>query len=378
VIALCLAALLLGASAVAGPGEIRVVASGVGYVVDDPAASRSLALKEGLRAALEQAVGRLVLSDTLARFYPLVSEELLDDPDSYISGYGVVSESSTEGHIRVTVSANIPLAPLREALERLGVFVPEEQRPKVLIAVAERSDEETAFTRWWSGLGFSKPQTLPFSERLAALLTGRGLVVIPFKIHPDERAGGDDPVSVARSSGAIAAVVGDATLKTRRGELQTGTVNLKVVSAQGEGLIMSVNVTEDAPPEEERPPGWSMAKALADRIGPEMASRIRGRFFVARSTSRQITLGLTGLNSLKQYHMVKKFLAEAVPQVKMIKEKTVGPGRALLVVEAVGGRAPAIKEALAGARMNGYTFKVKEISENVLEAELILGSHNPD
>ena len=49
-----------------------------------------------------------------------------------------------------------------------------------------------------------------------------------------------------------------------------------------------------------------------------------------------------------------------------------------LVVEAVGGQAPAIKEALAGARMNGYTFKVKELSENVLEAELVLVSHNPD
>ncbi len=378
---LILAVSVLAASvpAAGGPGELKVVASGVGHILKDPREARSSALREALRAALEHAVGRLVLAKTLGRFYPLVAEELLLNPDSYISGYGVVSESETEGLIRVTVSTIIPLAPLREALEKVGVFTPEARRPRVLVAVAERNDEEAAFVKWWSSpAGSSKFQSLPFNERLAAMLAGRGLVVIPLRLDRKSRFEGDDPIEIARALGATAAVTGEVTLGIREGSSHAGTANLKVVSTQGEGLIMSANISEESPPEEQRPPGWSIARALAQRIGPAIAKRIREGFLFAKPSTKLFTLGITGLNSLKQYQMVKSFLREEIPQVKIVKEKTVGPGRALMVVEAVGGQAPAILETLANARVNGYTFRVKEVSPNVLEVELVPGPYRVD
>jgi hypothetical protein len=115
------------ASANAGAGKrggqqgdtIVVVATGIGQDSDS-------ALKNALRAAVEQAVGTLVDSETLAENDEIVSDQILSYSGGFVESHKVVGEPKTrDGLVTVKISAVVKRTQLAEKLQAANVHVKE-------------------------------------------------------------------------------------------------------------------------------------------------------------------------------------------------------------------------------------------------------------
>ena len=153
-----------------------LVASGTRPMLEqDSADARKLALEEALRAAVEQALGWLLPSDRIVRYYPLLLDHILKEPMSYIQDYQIVHEGETFGLYRVTVLTTLYTEGLTRKLRRLGLFLTASERPRIVLLVAERLSPEDPWHWWWQ-TSPEEHRQLIFSQALAKLMSDQGLV----------------------------------------------------------------------------------------------------------------------------------------------------------------------------------------------------------
>jgi len=95
---------------------ISVVATGVGK-------DQETALKNALRAAVEQAVGVLVDAETLVANDKLLSDQIRTYSAGFVKSHTQIGEPRTEdGMIFVRISAEVKRTDLRDKLERVGII----------------------------------------------------------------------------------------------------------------------------------------------------------------------------------------------------------------------------------------------------------------
>ncbi len=106
-----------GDNLVAGKGEQKVVAVGMGSTSED-------ATKDALRSAVEIAVGSMVSSTTLIEGDNIIRDEILNLSHGFVRTYNVIAQSgSARSGYSVTVSAIVTREHLAEKLKAKGVSV---------------------------------------------------------------------------------------------------------------------------------------------------------------------------------------------------------------------------------------------------------------
>ena len=85
--------------------------------------ARDLALREALRTAVEQAVGRLLPAQRIVRYYPVLGERIFDRAMTYVQDYQIIHEMKGTQLYRVTVQTTLNMDRLRRDLQQLGLFL---------------------------------------------------------------------------------------------------------------------------------------------------------------------------------------------------------------------------------------------------------------
>ena len=93
----------------------RVVVSGVG-------SDRDAAIKQGLRSAVEQAIGVFLKSETVVENYQLISDKILSHSRGYVNSYEVIDEKAESGLYSVTLSAVVIVKQLEATLVELNLY----------------------------------------------------------------------------------------------------------------------------------------------------------------------------------------------------------------------------------------------------------------
>ena len=85
--------------------------------------TRDLAIKDGLRNAVEKAVGALVTSETVVDNSMLIKDKILSYSAGYVEDYKVTSEALTMGQATVNLSVQVASLKLRQKLDSLNIAV---------------------------------------------------------------------------------------------------------------------------------------------------------------------------------------------------------------------------------------------------------------
>lgn len=112
----CVVAGLLHAREVEVTGSATIYSNNVG-------SARTQALKNAQRQAVEQGVGVVIDSNTLARNYEVIRDEILSTSQGFVSSYEILKEGIVGGTVyEVTIRADVEEGKIKESLTALRIL----------------------------------------------------------------------------------------------------------------------------------------------------------------------------------------------------------------------------------------------------------------
>lgn len=120
--------------------------------------SREEAINDGLRNAIEQAVGVLVDSETVVKNLQLVKDEIYTQSRGFVNGFEVLSETEDNGGVRVRLKAVVDTAPnsqLLSKLQQLNLIQYGLEDPRIAVLIPDGAGETAVIGKLIDG-GFSR------------------------------------------------------------------------------------------------------------------------------------------------------------------------------------------------------------------------------
>lgn len=108
--------------------EVVVTGSGV---------SRNAAIRDALRAAIEQALGVFIDSSTRVQNGELIDDKILSHAEGFVSGQEVLEEKAGKGVFQVKVKVRVSLEPLKDELSRLKILIKTVGDPRIMVVIPE-------------------------------------------------------------------------------------------------------------------------------------------------------------------------------------------------------------------------------------------------
>lgn len=187
--------------------EAEGVAAVTGEGAQATLRARDEAIKRALRRAVEQGVGALIDSESMAQNFQLLNDQIYSQVKGYVSDYDIIADNGGQDQIyRITVRATVVLASLRKDLKALNIIKHEKGNPRIMVLFTEVMDgmpisgnvATSSMERIFLKNGFpvvDKAQQMAIKERDATLNYA----------DPQQAAG------LGRQFGAEVVIVGQAT-----------------------------------------------------------------------------------------------------------------------------------------------------------------------
>mgnify|MGYP001820903084 FL=1 len=357
-----------------------LVASGTRPTLEqDSADARKLALEEALRAAVEQALGWLLPSDRIVRYYPLLLDHILKEPMSYIQDYQIVHEGVTFGLYRVTVLTTLYTEGLTRKLRRLGLFLAASERPRIVLLVAERTSPEDPWHWWWQ-TSLAEHQQFIFSQALAKLMSDHGLVPLDPKLFLESLP--EDPIyqepvladeqggALAKALAADVAILGQVThLPASTGSTGMASGSLRAVRVESGKILARVSGTVQVPPPSEHAASDYGFTALAERLAPHLVDGVLAPFVAVSRAPKEVTLQVEGVRSYGDLILIKEHLqrAPAVKEIRQIQLKA-DLGSFTLVL---AGNLGDLESALEGHDFGTFVTSAEVTDENFIAVTIL-------
>jgi len=123
------------ALAVQRPVGKTVTVDGVAAITEGHvAAAKELAVKDALRAAVEQVVGLYLVAETRVQNYQLLEDNIYTRAEGFVNWYEVLKTTREGEVLRVRVRAQVGLIPLTERLKALGLL----REWRIMVVIPER------------------------------------------------------------------------------------------------------------------------------------------------------------------------------------------------------------------------------------------------
>jgi hypothetical protein len=381
-----LALALLALAAAARADDVRTTeAAGQAAVAADPLAAKAQARDDALRNCVQQVATTIVTAATETDQAQLLSDRIYASSLGYVRKVEVL-EDRNEGSVWTTkVRCEVSEAKLDEDLMAFGIAYRRAGMPRVFVLVAEQAVDATQATGWWQGGGNASDLRVvenAFMDRMEK--SGFTFVdpeVLQGKVKL-EAIGADPNLQQAREvgvkSGAEIVIVGRAVAKPL-GELQipNGTfysavanVSARAVRTDTGEVVATAEFTGTA--------GRGFEQATAGRNALSEAGRQLARDLFAKigkvwareqSGVRRIAMAVRGVDDYARLAAFKSVLVQSVKGVKDVQERSMEDGRADLDVT-LAGTSQSFATDLATRRFQGFTVKVRKVTQGAVEVEL--------
>ncbi|MGD9207917.1 MAG: hypothetical protein PVH39_05520 [Syntrophobacterales bacterium] len=357
-----------------------LVASGTRPMLEqDSADARKLALEEALRAAVEQALGWLLPSDRIVRYYPLLLDHILKEPMSFIQDYQIVHEGVTFGLYRVTVLTTLYSEGLTRKLRRLGLFLAASERPRIALLVAERTSPEAPWHWWWQTSPLDHRQFI-FSQALAKLMSDQGLVPLDPNLFLEslpEDPSYQEPVlnneqggALAKALGADVAMLGQVThLPASADSTGMTSGSLRAVRVENGEILARVSGTVQVQPSGEYAASDYGFTALAERLAPHLVDGVLTPFVAVSRAPKEVTLQVEGVRSYGDLILIKEHLQRSpvVKEIRQIKLKADLGSFALVLA----GTLEDLESALEGYDFGTFITSAEVTDENLIAVTIL-------
>jgi hypothetical protein len=380
VMCLLLVAPLSPGSTQSDEGSRPLVVTGSGPAPSrEVADARDLALREALRSAVEQAVGRLLPAQRIVRYYPLLGERIFDRSMTYVQDYQIVHETKGPQLYRVTVQTTLHMDRLRQDLQQLGLFLSDTERPTVVVLVAEKLGPKAPWLWWWR-TSPPEPQSLAFTQAIGRVFSSRGLLVLSpssflEKLPQDqtyqEPLLGDGPGSaLGKALGARIVVVGEVSHQPAAGgSPATAAGSLRALRTDSGQLVTRAATTIPVQPTPEQPSPGHGFTALAERLGTQLADAILAPVVTGGKAAREVTVRILGVRSYGDLLRIKEYLQEA-PGVTRVDQVQLKAAQGSVTVVCSGG-AEEVGRALQGRDFGAFTTSTDSVGEDSITVSIM-------
>lgn len=384
--ALALALALVALASAARAEDVKTTeAVGQAAVTGDLLAAKEQAKDDALRNCVQQVARTIVTAATETDQAQLLSDKIFAHSEGYVRKFQVL-EDKQDGNTWVTkLRCEVSEAKLDEDMLAFGIAYRRAGMPRVFVLVAEQAINATQATGWWQGGGNTADLRVmenAFMDRMEK--SGFTFVdpeVLQGKVKL-EAIGADPNLQQAREigvkSGADLVVVGRAIAKPL-GEIQiqNGTfysavanVSARAVRTDTGEIVATAEFTGTAGRGFEQTTAGRNAFSEAGRqLARELFAKIGKVWTREQSGSKRIAMAVLGVDDYARLAAFKNVLVQSVRGVKDVQERSMENGRAELDVT-LAGTSQSFATDLATRKFQGFTVKVKKVTQGAVEVEL--------
>ena len=360
-------------------------AVGQAAVAGDVLAAKEQAKDDALRNCVQQVASTLVTASTETDQAQLLSDRIYSHSVGYVRRFQVLDDKQ-EGNTWVTkLRCEVSEAKLDEDMMAFGIAYRRAGMPRIFVLVAEQAINATQATGWWQGGGNTADLRVmenAFMDRMEK--SGFTFVdpeVLQGKVKL-EAIGADPNLQQAREigvkSGADLVVVGRAIAKPL-GEMQldNGTfysavanVSARAVRTDTGEIVATAEFTGTAGRGFEQTTAGRNAFSEAGRqLARDLFAKVGKAWTREQSGARRIAMAVHGVDDYARLAAFKNVLVQSVRGVKDVQERSMENGRADLDVT-LAGTSQSFATDLATRKFQGFTVKVKKVTQGAVEVEL--------
>lgn len=364
--------------ATAYAGEV-IVAEGMAAIISgNTVIARDKAIDDGLRKAVEQAVGTLVSSDTMTENYKVIHDKILAQTTGYIEKYKILSEKAEGDIYKVRVQAEVGKANLTSDLRALGLLHVMVEKPKVMIMI-----EETV------GLVGSNVSVGQAESTMMEKFINAGFNVV----DPEQVKGnitrdkalrileGDNAAAAAEGLkyGAQVVITGKAFSKIGGSKLYgtnmqsvQATLQARVVRTDTAKVFASKSATGAQVHIDELQGGALAIKEASEKLSDDLIQLIVKQWSgEVYGRSQEITVMISGLVSYRHLAAIKKFLEKETQGVKAVHQRSFTGGVAELMLD-YGGKSTNIADDLAARKFTGFRLEPTNVTPHRIDVRAVL------
>ncbi len=362
-------------------GEFIITDGMAAIISGNTVIARDKAIDDALRKAVEQAVGTLVSSDSMAENYKVIHDKILAQTAGYVQRYKILTEGAEGDIYRVKIQAEVEKTNLMNDLRALGLLHVLKEKPKVMVLFEEKIGGLYGTTAW-EDVGQAE-------STITEKLTNAGFNVVDAQtvkanITRDKALRmleGDNAAAAAEGLkyGAQVVITGKALSKNAGGKLYgtrmqslQATLQARVIRTDTGKVISSRSETGTQAHIDELQGGAlaikeaseKLANALIQDIVKQWSSEVYGR-------SQEITVMISGLVSYRHLSAIKLFLEKETQGVRAVHQKSYLGGTAELMID-YGGKSSNIADALANQSFTGFRLEPTNVTPNRIDLKAVL------
>lgn len=342
----------------------EIVADGLAAITSTPDIARDHAISDGLRKAVEQAVGTFINSETEVKNFTLLKDEIYSHAQGYVSSYRIIDEQKDKDSYRVKLQAKVKLNNIENDLEAIGLLIKEKGRPRIMFVIKEftgnsetweeTSDIETMLIEKFTEKGFPVVDAAMVKKNLEAEQTRLILE-------------GDNKTAalLGLKLGAEIVVTGKAVLSESEKEIQysQGTkkfyqtkINYRAINTETAEVLAATTTFKDVPFSQE-----TSKKDATDETADKMISAILSKWRSEENVTQIYIIGAEFTDIQK----LKSGIQEKVRGViKVIQRDFTGNSVMLEIISSISSQE--VFDDL-GTKDLGISFQVKGYSGNRID-----------
>ena len=384
-------ALLAGLLGGAVPADARAEdvrtteAIGQAAIAGDVLAAKAQAKDDALRNCVQQVATTVVTAATETDQAQLLSDRIYAHSVGYVRRFQVLEDGQDGNTWATKLRCDVSEAKLDEDMMAFGIAYRRAGMPRVFVLIAEQAINATQATGWWQGGGNAADLRVmenAFMDRMEKSgFTFIDPEVLQGKVKL-EAIGADPNLQQAREigvkTGAEIVIVGRAIAKPL-GEMQidNGTFYSAVanVSARavrtdtGEVLAAAEFTSTAGRGFEQTTAGRNALSEGGRQLARDLFAKIGKVWTREQSGTRRITMTVRGVDDYARLATFKNVMVQSVRGVKDVQERSMEDGKADLEVT-LAGTSQSFATDLATRKFQGFTVKVKKVTQAAVEVEL--------
>jgi hypothetical protein len=340
------------------------------------AISEADAIRQAQRAAVEQAVGIFVKTQTEIESFNLKKDVIFTRTEGYITRFDILSKSVQPGDFKVTIRATVSLDKIKDDLIAMKILLESLERPKVVILVSETYQNMESM-----GLAIA-------ATEIASLMGAKGFDLVDKaqldRINQSDQArqalAGNK--AAAKSLGlatgaqyviigkAVAQDVGEAMANTGIRSVQS-SLQVQVIATQSGAVLGSVVKNSVAAHISSLTGATKALQQAARKVVDEyLVDNITNAFQDQLNNGMPVKLYVTGVSSFRHYKDVNNFMQGNSRVVSSKKEGWNKAGGLLILDMRFRGTSEELAELLDGQSVSGQTIEVTDFAPERVDANL--------
>ncbi|MDL1974181.1 MAG: DUF6175 family protein [Deltaproteobacteria bacterium] len=357
--------------------SVEVIGSSIVYN-NDVAMARDVAIRDGLRKAVENAVGVILSSESIVENFQLLSDRIYTESRGFVQGYKVLAESRSENCYNIVIQATVSAGTLRDELQALGILMAQKGMPRTMFFLAEQSIGESQ-PHLSADLGITE-------NKIAEEMAARGFVLVDRSAAANDielanvlgtaRLADQTAVKLGNQHDAEIVIVGKALARYTKNVMGSqmksyqANISVKAIRTDTGEIIASSTRSGAAVHTDDVSGGTAALKRVASQAAGDLITQITAKWQREVVESQLVLITVNGIKAYSDFVAFRRILSNRIRGVKNVYLRGIDAGEARMDVQ-IKGTAQTLADELMLKNFDGFGINIFNVSQNAIQLTLV-------